>query len=70
MRVSLDPGLVRGVAALTHGWGHERAPGLRVAAGSPGVNANRLLPTGPGSYEPLSNQAFMTGVPIEVEPVG
>jgi hypothetical protein len=41
---------------------------MRVAAGSPGVNANRLLPTGPGSYEPLSNQAFMTGVPIEIEP--
>jgi formate dehydrogenase len=66
--VALDAGLVRGVAALTHGWGHERAPGMRVAAGSPGVNANRLLPTGPGSYEPLSNQAFMTGVPIEIEP--
>jgi len=70
VRVGLDAGLVRGVAALTHGWGHEGAPGMRVAAGSPGVNANRLLPTGPGSYEPLSNQAFMTGVPIEVEPAG
>jgi len=70
VRVHLGDDLVRGVAALTHGWGHERAPGMRVAAGSPGVNANRLLPTGPGSYEPLSNQAFMTGVPIEVEPAG
>jgi hypothetical protein len=30
------------------------------------VNANALLPSGPGSYEKLSNQAHMTGVPIEV----
>jgi hypothetical protein len=28
----------------------------------PGLNPDRLLPTGPGSFEPLSNQAFMTGV--------
>jgi hypothetical protein len=31
------------------------------------VNPNALLPTGPGSFDPLSNQAFMTGVPVEVE---
>jgi anaerobic selenocysteine-containing dehydrogenase len=65
--VALDAGLVRGVVALTHGWGPAGAPGMRIAAGSPGVNANRLLPSGPGSYEPLSNQAFMTGVPVELE---
>jgi hypothetical protein len=35
-----------------------------------GVNANSLLPTGPGSYEKLSNQSFMTGIPVDVEVCG
>ena len=67
VRLSLDDGLMRGVVALTHGWGHAGAPGMRTASRYPGANANRLLPTGPGSYEPLSNQAFMTGVPVELD---
>ncbi|MCL4683651.1 molybdopterin-dependent oxidoreductase [Myxococcota bacterium] len=61
-----DADLMRGVAALTHGWGNARTPGMRVAQRTPGVNANALLPIGPGSYEELSNQAFMTGIPIEL----
>jgi len=30
------------------------------------VNANVLLPIGPDSFEPLSSQAFMTGIPVEI----
>ncbi|MFN8642592.1 MAG: molybdopterin dinucleotide binding domain-containing protein [Candidatus Binatia bacterium] len=61
-----DPDLMPGVVAATHGWGHAVAPGMRLARERPGVNVNRLLPSGPGSYDPLSNQAFMTGIPVEV----
>jgi hypothetical protein len=32
------------------------------------VNPNALLPSGLGSFDPLSSQAFMTGVPVEVAP--
>jgi hypothetical protein len=39
---------------------------MRVAQQTPGENPNRLLPTGPESFDPLSNQAHMTGVPVEV----
>ena len=39
---------------------------MLVAHRHPGVNVNRLLPSGPGSYDPLSNQAFMTGIPVDV----
>ncbi|MDX2169310.1 MAG: molybdopterin-dependent oxidoreductase [Deltaproteobacteria bacterium] len=63
-----DADLMPGVVAATHGWGHGEAPGLRLAHDRPGVNVNRLLPSGPGSYDPLSNQAFMTGIPVEVAP--
>jgi len=63
--LAYDEELMPGVVAMTHGWGHAKT-GMRVAASNPGVNANALLPSGPGSYEPLSNQAHMTGIPIEV----
>lgn len=65
-RVKVDPSLRRGVVAMTHGWGNQRANGLQVARRYPGVNVNVLLPTGPGSYEKLSNQAHMTGIPVSV----
>lgn len=68
IEVSLDPDLRRGSVALTHGGGRESTSGMRVARRYPGQNPNSLLPTGPGSFEPLSNQAFMTGVPVEIEP--
>ncbi|MFZ5756163.1 MAG: molybdopterin-containing oxidoreductase family protein [Pseudomonadota bacterium] len=64
--VLIDDTLGAGVVAMTHGWGQERSFGLNVARRYPGVNANVLLPSGPGSYEKLSNQAHMTGVPVQV----
>ena len=65
--VEFDLTLMRGVVAAVHGWGNARTSGMRVAQRHPGANCNRLLPSGPGSFEPLSNQAFMTGVPVEVQ---
>jgi anaerobic selenocysteine-containing dehydrogenase len=62
-----DPDLMPGVVAATHGWGHADAEGMRVARQRPGVNVNRLLSSGPGSYDPLSNMAHMTGIPVAVE---
>ena len=63
--LALDADLMPGVVSMTHGWGHAKT-GMRTARKNPGVNANALLPSGPGSYEPLSNQAHMTGIPVEV----
>jgi anaerobic selenocysteine-containing dehydrogenase len=65
--VTLDDTLLPGVVALSHGYGHERAPGIPRARAQPGVNVNQLLPTGPGSYEKLSNMSHMNGVPVQVE---
>ena len=64
--VQFDDALKPGVVAMTHGWGNSRTPGLRTAQAHPGVNSNQLLPTGPGSFERLSSQAHMTGIPVEV----
>ncbi|MER7719128.1 molybdopterin oxidoreductase family protein [Streptomyces flaveolus] len=57
-----------GVVSLPHGWGHDR-PGTRLthAAGDPGVNVNQLLD---GTLlDPLSGNAVLNGVPVEVAPV-
>lgn len=67
--VYIDDTLRSGVVAMSHGWGNQRSRGLSVASRFPGNNVNRLLPSGPGSYEKLSNQAFMSGVPVQVRRV-
>ena len=59
-----DPALP--VVAMVHGWGHAASPRLRVANQHPGANPNALLPIGEGSFEPLSSQAHMTGIPVQV----
>lgn len=64
--VKFDETLRPGVVAMTHGWGHGGNSRMRIASNHPGVNVNELLPTGPGSFERLSNQSFMTGIPVEV----
>ncbi len=64
--VEVDDTLMPGVVSMVHGWGHGVSPRLRVAHANPGVNPNALLPSGPGSFEPLSSQAHMTGIPVTV----
>ncbi|WP_328745913.1 molybdopterin oxidoreductase family protein [Streptomyces sp. NBC_00285] len=57
-----------GVVSLPHGWGHDR-PGSRLghAAKDPGVNVNQLLD---GSLlDPLSGNAVLNGVPVELAAV-
>ncbi|MEU9449212.1 molybdopterin oxidoreductase family protein [Streptomyces sp. NPDC048277] len=58
-------GVRPGVVSLPHGWGHDR-PGTRLshAQAAPGVNVNQLLD---GSLlDPLSGNAVLNGIPIEV----
>ncbi len=62
--IIIDDSLRQGTVAMTHGWGNQQSHGLSVAQKYPGTNVNSLLPTGPGSFEKLSNQAHMTGVPV------
>ncbi|MFB8247893.1 molybdopterin oxidoreductase family protein [Streptomyces sp. NPDC055952] len=57
----------RGVVSLPHGWGHNR-PGTRLghAAKDPGANVNQLLDG--RLLDPLSGNAVLNGVPVEVAP--
>jgi anaerobic selenocysteine-containing dehydrogenase len=56
-----------GVVSIPHGWGHD-APGveLQVAAKRPGVNSNLLADT--GRFDPLSGNAVLNGIPVELAP--
>ena len=67
--VKVTEELMQGVVAMTHGWGQGQTSGMKVAQANPGANPNALLPSGPGSYEPLSNQSHMTGIPVEVQAI-
>ncbi len=56
-----------GVVSLPHGWGHD-LPGIEMAVAGkrPGVNVNLL--TDGTQLDPLSGNAVLNGVPVEVAP--
>lgn len=65
--VEVTGDMMKGVVSLPHGWGHD-APRTRmsVAAAHPGVNTNAL--TDDGAIDPLSGNAVLNGIPVEVTP--
>lgn len=66
--VELSDAMMPGVVSLPHGWGHD-LPGakLRVAADRPGVNLNAVLDD--SLRDPLSGNAVLSGIPIEMRPI-
>ncbi|MDX2826314.1 molybdopterin oxidoreductase family protein [Streptomyces ipomoeae] len=67
--VEVTDAVRQGVVSLPHGWGHDR-PGTRMshAALDPGVNVNQLLDG--SQLDPLSGNAVLNGVPVEVSRAG
>ncbi len=66
--VELTTDVMPGVVSLPHGWGHDQ-PGTRlhVAAARPGANLNAIL--GDDLRDPLSGNAVLGGVEIEMLPL-
>lgn len=66
--IQITQDLMPGVVSLPHGWGHD-LPGaqLGLAAQRPGVNMNILLDD--KERDPLSGNAVLSGVAVEVEAV-
>jgi len=67
-RVQLTSDMMRGVVSLPHGWGH-KLPGakLSLAEQRPGANLNELLDE--NWRDPLSGNAVLGGVPVDLTPV-
>ncbi|MGH8991986.1 MAG: molybdopterin dinucleotide binding domain-containing protein, partial [Acidimicrobiia bacterium] len=58
-----------GVVSLPHGWGHDLdGAALKVAATRPGANANLL--SDEETFDALSGNAVLNGIPVEVAPAG
>lgn len=68
VQVEVSDEMMPGVVSLPHGWGHD-LPGARlaVAAQRPGANLNAILDD--GLRDPLSGNAVLGGVAIEMTPV-
>ena len=64
--VKLTDELMPGTVALPHGWGHQRAKGLRVAMRTRGMNANVLAPDGSASLERLAGMTHLTALEVQV----
>ncbi|MBI5270995.1 MAG: molybdopterin-dependent oxidoreductase [Burkholderiales bacterium] len=66
--VVLSEDMLPGVVCLPHGWGHDQ-PGARLAlaAERPGANLNALLDE--AWRDPLSGNAVLSGMPVEVHPL-
>ncbi len=66
--VELTDTIMPGVVSIPHGWGHD-TPGARlhVAREHAGVNSNLLADE--SIIEPLSGNAVLNGIPVEVAPV-
>jgi len=64
--LAFDERLRLGVVAMSHGFGNEHTRGMPVAQRHPGVNVNRLSPSGPRSFDPISAMGQLTGIPVEV----
>jgi anaerobic selenocysteine-containing dehydrogenase len=66
--VEISDDMMPGVVSLPHGWGHD-LPGakLSVASGQPGTNLNALLDE--NFRDPLSGDAVLTGVPVQMIPL-
>ena len=68
VQVEISHEMMPGVISLPHGWGHD-LPGMRmgVAADRPGVNLNTLL--NDRLLDPLSGNAVLSGIAVEVQSV-
>jgi anaerobic selenocysteine-containing dehydrogenase len=66
--VEVTDAIMPGVVSIPHGWGHD-TPGvrLRVASDHAGVNSNVLADE--TQVDPLSGNAVLNGIPVDVAPV-
>ena len=59
--------VMRGVVSIPHGWGHDReGTTMTTAARHAGVNSNVLA--GHDRFDPLSGNAVLNGIPVELAP--
>jgi anaerobic selenocysteine-containing dehydrogenase len=67
--VEVSDEMMPGVVSLPHGWGHDKPETrMQIARAHAGVNSNLLAPA--HLTDPISNNAIVNGIPVEVRPAG
>ena len=67
--VEITDAVMPGVVSIPHGWGHDAAGAqMSVAAAHAGTNSNVLADE--TLVDPLSGNAVLNGIPVELAPVG
>jgi anaerobic selenocysteine-containing dehydrogenase len=68
VQVKLSDQMMEGVVSVPHGWGHDlEGTQLSVASARPGANLNALLDE--NLRDPLSGNAVLSGVAVEMTPL-
>jgi anaerobic selenocysteine-containing dehydrogenase len=68
IQVEVTDGVMPGVVSIPHGWGHDLdGVELTVAREHAGSNSNVLARS--DLMDPLSGNAVLNGIPVELEPV-
>jgi anaerobic selenocysteine-containing dehydrogenase len=65
--VEVTDGIMPGVVSIPHGWGHD-AGGARMSVASEHAGVNSNLLADESMVEPLSGNAVLNGIPVEVAP--
>jgi anaerobic selenocysteine-containing dehydrogenase len=65
--VEVTDGIMPGVVSIPHGWGHD-APGVRMSVASEHAGVNSNLLADESLVDPLSGNAVLNGIPVEVAP--
>jgi anaerobic selenocysteine-containing dehydrogenase len=59
--------IMPGVVSIPHGWGHDvDGVDMRIAAAHSGANSNVLA--GTEAFDPMSGNAVLNGIPVELAP--
>jgi anaerobic selenocysteine-containing dehydrogenase len=66
--VEVTDAIMPGVISIPHGWGHS-TPGARMAVAEQHAGVNSNLLADELEVEPLSGNAILNGIPVEVSPV-
>ncbi len=64
---ALDPDLVEGAVAVTHGYGHVAGSSWQTARSRGGCNVNLLAASGPDALDPHSGMARLVGIQVKAE---
>ena len=68
MPVEVTDAIMPGVVSIPHGWGHDQ-PGAELAVAGAHAGANSNLLADELALDPLSGNAVLNGIPVELEPV-